>query len=304
MKHKTKQAAISAMRYSEVFAEGLGRYTGGEVSLRVREGARPVFLRARPLAYALREPVERALDQLERDGVITPVDSSDWATPIVPVVKTDGTIRVCGDFKSTLNKCLEVDRFPLPRVEDLLTKLNGGEKFTKIDLSQAYAQFVLDERSRAYTVINTHRGLYRYNRLIYGLSSSPGIFQRKLEQMFADLPGVGVFLDDVILTGKNDQEHIETLHKVLDRLQKFGLKIKKEKCKFFATSVTYLGYVVDKEGIHTNPDKIKAIEQVPTPTCVTELRAFLGMVMYYAKFVKYKFQVGTSLCVAKKGSKV
>ncbi|XP_061706840.1 uncharacterized protein K02A2.6-like [Cydia pomonella] len=92
MKHKTKQAAISAMRYSEVFAEGLGRYTGGEVSLRVREGARPVFLRARPLAYALREPVERALDQLERDGVITPVDSSDWATPIVPVVKTDGTI--------------------------------------------------------------------------------------------------------------------------------------------------------------------------------------------------------------------
>ncbi|XP_063534490.1 uncharacterized protein K02A2.6-like [Cydia strobilella] len=164
-------------RYREVFEEGLGRYTGGEVSLRVREGARPVFLRARPLAYALREPVERALDQLERDGVITPVDSSDWATPIVPVVKTDGTIRVCGDFKSTLNKCLEVDRFPLPRVEDLLTKLNGGEKFTKIDLSQAYAQFVLDEHSRAYTVINTHRGLYRYNRLIYGLSSSPGIFQ-------------------------------------------------------------------------------------------------------------------------------
>ncbi|XP_048006523.1 uncharacterized protein LOC125241881 [Leguminivora glycinivorella] len=87
-KRRTEQAT-----YSEVFAEGLGRYTGGEVSLRVREGARPVFLRARPLAYALREPVERALDQLERDGVITPVDSSDWATPIVPVVETDGTIR-------------------------------------------------------------------------------------------------------------------------------------------------------------------------------------------------------------------
>lgn len=217
-------------RYSEVFAEGLGRYTGGEVSLYVREGARPVYMRARPLAYALREPVERALDQLVADGVITPVETSDWATPIVPVVKSDGTIRVCGDFKLTLNKCLEVDRFPLPKVEDLLAKLGGGEKFTKIDLSQAYAQFVLDKESQKYAVINTHRGLFRYERLVYGLSSSPGIFQRKLEQMFADIPRVGVFLDDVIISGRNDQEHLETLHKVLQRLQHYGLKIKKSKC--------------------------------------------------------------------------
>lgn len=219
-------------RYSEVFSDGLGRYTGGEVSLHVREGARPVYMRARPLAYALREPVERALDQLVADGVISPVETSDWATPIVPVVKSDGTIRVCGDFKLTLNKCLEVDRFPLPKVEDLLAKLGGGEKFTKIDLSQAYAQFVLDKESQEYTVINTHRGLFRYKRLIYSLLSSPGIFQRKLEQMFADIPRVGVFLDDVIISGRNDQEHLETLHKVLQRLQHYGLKIKTSKCAF------------------------------------------------------------------------
>lgn len=96
------------------------------MSLRVRPDARPVFLRARPLAYALCEPVERALDQLVRDGIITPVETSDWATPIVPVVKKDGTIRICGDYKLTLNTFLEVDRFPLPRVEDLLAKLHGG----------------------------------------------------------------------------------------------------------------------------------------------------------------------------------
>lgn len=168
-------------RYCEVFADGLGRFTGGTVGFQLRPGARPVFLRARPLAYALREPVERALDALVKDGVISPVSASDWATPIVPVMKKDGTIRVCGDFKMTLNKCLEIDRFPLPRVEDLLAKLHGGVKFTKIDLSQAYAQFELDD-SRQYTVINTHKGLFRYNRLIYGLASSPGIFQRKLEE--------------------------------------------------------------------------------------------------------------------------
>ncbi|XP_063391394.1 uncharacterized protein K02A2.6-like [Cydia fagiglandana] len=187
-------------RYKDVFADGLGRYTGGTVALRVRSGAAPVYMRARPLAYALRAPVERALDQLQRDGIITPVETSDWATPIVPVIKRDGGIRICGDYKLTLNRCLEVDRFPLPRVEDLLVKLHGGETFSKIDLSQAYAQFELDEASKPYTVINTHKGLYMYNRLIYGLSSSPGIFQRKLEQLFADLPRVGVFLDDVIIT--------------------------------------------------------------------------------------------------------
>ncbi|CAK1583678.1 unnamed protein product [Parnassius mnemosyne] len=143
-------------RYCKVFADGLGRFTGPPVSIRVREGAQPVFMRARPLAYALRAPVERALEQLVADGILTPVDRSDWATPIVPVVKKDGNIRICADYKLTLNKVIEVDRYPLPRVEDLLVRLQGGQRFSKIDLSQAYAQFVLDESAK-YTVINTHK---------------------------------------------------------------------------------------------------------------------------------------------------
>lgn len=94
-------------------------------------------------------------------------------------------------------------------------------------MSQAYAQLCLSDESKKYTVINTHRGLFKYNRLIYGLSSSPGIFQRTIEQIFADIPKVGVFLDDVILTGRDDKEHLEILHRVLQRLQDYGLKIKK-----------------------------------------------------------------------------
>lgn len=275
---------VFSSRFCKVFEDGLGRFTGGTVGFNLRPDARPVFMRARPLAYALREPVEKALDQLVKDGVITPVNSSDWATPIVPIMKKDGTIRVCGDFKITLNKCLEVDRFPLPKVEDLLAKLYGGEKFTKLDLSQAYAQLELDE-SKKYTVINTHKGLFRYNRLIYGLASSPGIFQRKLEQLFADMSKVGVFLDDVIITGRDDKEHLTTLYEVFERLQKYGLKIKKEKCIFFAESVTYLGFTISKDGVHTCPDKIEAIKNAPIPQNVSELRSFLGLVMYYAKFV-------------------
>ncbi|XP_039757370.1 uncharacterized protein K02A2.6-like [Pararge aegeria] len=273
-------------RYCEVFADGLGRFTGGTVGIHLRPEAVPVFMRARPLAFALREPVERALDQLTRDGILTPVDRSDWATPIVPVVKKDGNIRICADYKLTLNKNIVVDRYPLPRVEDLLVRLHGGKRFTKIDLSQAYCQFELDERSKQYTVINTHKGLFRYNRLVFGLSSSPGIFQKRLEALFADLPKVGVFLDDIIITGQNSAEHLDNLHKVFDRLQSSGLRVKKEKCNFFAESVSYLGHVISKTGVHTCPDKIKAIVKTPAPTNVSELRAFIGLIMYYSKFIK------------------
>lgn len=291
-------------RFAKVFSDGLGYFNGGTVSLAVRSGTRPVYLRARPLAYALREPVERALDQLTREGVITPVETSDWATPIVPVVKPDGNIRICGDYKISVNKYLEIDRFPLPRVEDLFSKLHGGERFTKIDLSQAYAQLGLDESSKPYTVINTHKGLFKYNRLVYGLSSSPGIFQRKLEQLFSDMERVGVFLDDVIITGKNEEEHLKTLYEVFERLEKYGLKIKREKCTFMAESVTYLGYVISKEGVHTCTKKIEAIKKVPVPTNVSELRAFLGMVMYYAKFIKNISTILTPLYeLLKKGVK-
>ncbi|XP_028169209.1 uncharacterized protein LOC114359144 [Ostrinia furnacalis] len=282
-------------RFCDVFADGLGRYTGGPVRIHVREGARPVFLRARPLAYALRAPVERALEQHVRDGILTPVERSDWATPIVPVVKKDGNIRICADYKTTLNKVIEIDRYPLPRVEDLLVRLHGGQRFSKIDLSQAYAQLELDD-SKKYTVINTHKGLFVYNRLVYGLASSPGIFQRRLEEMFADLPCVGVFLDDIIITGKTTVEHTDNLFKVFERLQKYGLRVKKEKCEFFTESISYLGHVISKDGVHTCPNKIKAILKAmmidgagvlhtPAPSNVSELRSFIGMIMYYAKFV-------------------
>ncbi|CAK1600392.1 unnamed protein product [Parnassius mnemosyne] len=267
-------------RFSEVFADELGRFSGGRVSIHLRQGARPVFMRARPLAYALREPVERALEQLVRDGVLTPVERSDWATPIVPVLKKDGNIRICADYKLTLNKVLEVDRYPLPRIDDLLSRLHGGERFSKIDLSQAYAQLELDE-SKKYTVINTHKGLYMYIRLVYGLSSSPGIFQKHLEELLTGLPKVGVFLDDVIITGPDSRSHIKKLYKVFERLQSHGLRVKKEKCVFFAESMNYLGHVISKEGVHTCPEKVRAIVNTPAPTNISELRSFIGLVMYY-----------------------
>lgn len=272
-------------RYKELFSGGLGRYRGGKATLRVREGAEPVFHRARPLPYALRERVDAELDAMLRAGVIEPVDCSDWASPLVPVNKADGTLRICADYKSTLNPVLLVDRYPLPRIDDVLVGLNGAQYLSKIDLSNAYNQIVLDD-SKKFTVINTHRGLFRYNRLVFGLASSVGIFQRIMTNLLQGIPHVQAFLDDIIIGGQTRTEHLQALEAVLKRLADNGLKLRKDKCVFLVDNVKYLGYVISKDGIKADTSKIDAILKIEAPTNVTELRSFLGMINFYARFTR------------------
>ncbi|XP_037293178.1 uncharacterized protein K02A2.6 isoform X1 [Manduca sexta] len=220
-----------------------------------------------------------------RAGVIEPVDCSDWASPLVPVNKADGTLRICADYKATLNPALLIDRYPLPRIGDVLVGLNGAQFFSKIDLSQAYNQVELDD-SKKYTVINTHRGLFRYNRLVYGLASSVGIFQRIMTKLLGNIPNVQVFLDDVIIGGKTKEEHLQALELVLQKLSDNGLKLKRQKCVFLVNEVTYLGYVISKDGVKADMSKIKAIRQIPTPKNISELRSFLGTVNFFSKFIR------------------
>ena len=111
-------------------------------------------------------------------GIITPISFSEWAAPIVPVMKNDKTIRICGDFRVTINQASKLDQYPIPKVEDLFSQLSGGKTFTKLDMSQAYQQLLLDEDSQNFVVFNTHKGLLKYKRLPFGVSSAPGIFQR------------------------------------------------------------------------------------------------------------------------------
>lgn len=156
-------------KHSVVFDGQLGTLKGHKVKLDIDSEVTPKFVRARAVPFSMKEGVEKALEELEKSGIISPVRYSKWATPIVPVVKADGSIRIW-DFKGTINQVIKVDPCPLPRVEELFAKLAGGKQFTKLDMSQAYLQLELDE---GYVTISTHKGLFRYNRLPFGVSTAP-----------------------------------------------------------------------------------------------------------------------------------
>lgn len=163
--------------------------------------------------------------------------------------------------------------------------MSGGEKFTKLDLSHAYQQLELDEETREYLTINTHRGLFRPTRLQYGVHSATGIFQREMDRRLRHIPRTKVRVDDILISGKDDEEHLRNLSSVLQVIESSGLRLKEVKCVFLAEEVTYLGYNITKEGISPSPEKVKAIRNAAPPENVTQLKAYLGMLNYYNRYL-------------------
>ncbi|KAJ8248044.1 hypothetical protein GJAV_G00237580 [Gymnothorax javanicus] len=216
-------------------------------------------------------------ERLTNQGIIEPVKFSEWAAPIVPVLNPDNSVRICGDYKVTVNLVSKLEQYPIPKLEDLFEKLSGGEKLSKLDLSHAYQQVTLDEASKPYVTLKTHKGLFQVNRLPFGVSSSPAIFQRMMEGLMAGIPNVAVYLDDILVTGSTNQ--------VLARLKEAGLRLKRNKCAFMEPEAEFLGHKVDASGMHPLPHKVKAIQEAPAPTNVTELRAYLGLLNYYNRFL-------------------
>ena len=272
--------------YKDVFAKELGHCKKFKAKLQLKDGAIPKFHKPRSVPFAKLEPLKQELQRLEDNGTCSKITHSEWAAPIVLVPKPDGRIRVCGDFKMTVNPQLQTDQYPLPTPNELLIKMNGGKKFTKLDLADAYTQIELDDESKKMVVINTANGLYSYNRLAYGIASAVAIFQRLADDLIRDIPYTAAYIDDIIITGPSDEEHIRSLRMVLSRIREYGLRLKEEKCSFMQNEVTYLGHKIDKDGKSPDQDRVQAILKIPAPTCVKELECFLGKINYYGQFVK------------------
>ena len=204
-----------------------------KASLKLKENFTPKFVKARPVPLAKKAKIDAVLDKLESEGIIKKVSHSDWAAPIVAPFKKDGSVRVCGDFKVTVNPQLEIDQYPLPRIEEIFANLAGGQEFSVVDLRQAYLQMEVDDDVQEYLTINTYRGLYRYCRLVYGIASALAVWQRAMDQILQGLPMVQCYLDDIIISGRDYSEHMDNLSTVLGRLQEYGLKVNSDKCSFF-----------------------------------------------------------------------
>lgn len=271
--------------FPEVFTDQLGEYKGDPIKLKLKENAIPKYCKPRPLPFTLKAKVETELQRLVDADVLCPITSSEYATPIVAVLKKCGSIRICGDYRG-LNKNLEIERYPLPRIEELFTELQKGNRFSKIDLSQAYMQLKLDQESQKLCTISTHKGLFSYKRLPYGINSGPSIFQKKIDQTLQGLPGVVSFLDDILISAPDKETHVRRLREVCKRLSSNGFTVKEEKCDFFAKQLEYLGFIIDKNGLHACKSKVKAIVEAPVPQNVTQVKAFAGLVQYYGKFVQ------------------
>ena len=272
-------------KYPDVFKDELGTLTDYKAHIYLKKYAQPKFLKSRSVPYALKGKIEEELQRQVEAGILEQVEISEWATPIVPVLKPDKSVRICGDYKLTVNQNAIVDNYPIPSNADLFATLAGGITFSKLDLSHAYQQVLVDEESRELLTINTHKGLFRPTRLPYGVHSAPGIFQRQLESRLKNIDFVKVRIDDILISDRSNDEHLRNLDKVLEVIKRCGLQLKLAKCEFMKDDVIYLGNRITKDGTSPVTEKVEAIAAAPIPRNVTELKSFLGILNYYHRYI-------------------
>ena len=178
-----------------------------------------------------------------KEGVISPVDHATHASPVVWVKKANGQYRMCVDFKATLNCNIQADAYPLPTSEEIFARVGNASKFAKIDLKSAYWQIALDDEARQLSIINTHKGLFLINRLQMGMKNASSIFQRCMEQVLKDVPGIIVYQDDVLLCAESSTQLKSRLEEVRRRLSEYNVTANEDKCVNECDSVKFLGYI-------------------------------------------------------------
>ena len=247
---------------------------------------KPIRQTMRRYPYSHLQAIDKHLDDMLKQGVIEPA-CSPWASNVVLAKKKDGTLRCCIDFRQ-LNDITKKDAYPLPRTDTCLDAMSGSCLFSTFDLRSSYHQLPMHPESTDKTTFITHRGAYRFRTMPFGLCNAGATFQRLMDLV---LTGLNfeiclVYLDDIVLFSTTPEEHLGRLTQVLERLKQANLKLKPSKCRLMQKQVEFLGHVISGDGIATDPEKTRLVEEWPEPTNIKQLRGYLGLTGYYRRFVR------------------
>ena len=232
-----------------------------------------------------RQKVEECVEEMLKDGVIRPSESS-WSSPVLLVPKKDGSIRFCVDYRK-LNSITRRDAHPLPLIQDVFDQVSGSTIFSTLDLRSGYWQVPMSTDSIQKTAFTCHLGLFEFTRMPFGLTNAPAIFQRSMNKVLSGLIGrcCMVYIDDIVIFSHTPEEHAQHLEEVFERLRQAGLQLKPSKCSFGLSKIDLLGHSVSADGIQPLPERVEAIQNLGPPSDVTSVRSFLGMAGYYRQFI-------------------
>ncbi len=276
--------------YCDVFAQSehdTGLYNGPEM-VRLNTGNHPP-ISSPPYrkSHSERKIIQKHIQGLLEKGIIRE-STSDWASPVLLVSKPDGGVRLCIDYRR-LNQVLKDDKFPMGRLDDLFDSLYGAEYFSKLDIQAGFYNFQIHPDDREKTAFIVHDGLYEFNRVPFGLRTSPAVFNRMMRKIFGKLiyDKCFIYVDDLLVFGKTFEDHLVSLKEVFTKLLANNLKLKPSKCSFGYTEVKLLGHIVGRNGICVDPEKVVAIQRLPIPTTPTEVKSVLGLASFYRRFIPH-----------------
>ena len=277
--------------YSDIFlkkGDKLGCTDVLDFEIKLKDGARPFKASPYRSNPKLRKEISQQVKEMLDDDIIRP-SVSPYGSPVLLVSKPDGSYRMVIDYRY-LNSQTVVDNFPMIRISDSLESLGSSKAkyFSTLDLQSGYHQVPIAESSKQYTAFVTHDGLYEFNRMSFGLTNAPACFSRLMTRVLQNLNWeiALLYLDDIIVFSKDFEDHMTNLQAIFQRLRKANLTLKPTKCVFGREKIKFLGHIVSAAGIEPLPDKCQAVQEFPTPRKVRDVRAFLGLVGYYRKYIK------------------
>ena len=293
LNNKVEQIGLSVDEVQEKFTlldefqdvfKGLG-CVEGEYTIKLKANSHPTIQPQRNVPLRLMDKLKGTLNDLERKDIIAKVEEPvSWVSNLVIVEKANKTLRLCLD-PPDLNEAIEKEDFKPPSFETISSTLNGCKVFSVVDMSNCYWHQKLTEESSFLCVFNSPFGRYRFKRMPFGISWASEVAQKMVEKHFGDIPGALPIFDDIIIGGRDEQEHDLILRKVLTRARERNIKFNRDKIQFRVNKVKYMGEVVSELGFSPDPDKISAIHNMPTPSCKQDLQRLSGMINYLAKYI-------------------